>query len=189
VTATVITTNSAHRIMKTSMPLLIQDLKPMFITAIPRYNLVMRSNSDNARATELRESMMALARQMRRHRTDTGLTLSQREVLGETSRSGAVSPAELAGRLQVRVQSLTDSINELEARGLVSRRPDTDDRRRQLIEVTAEGATLLDADRADRDAWLDAAMRQTLTELEFDLLMLVAPVLRKVADAYSGPAQ
>ena len=26
-------------------------------------------------------------------------------------------------------------------------------------------------------------MRDTLTELEFDLLMLVAPVLRKLADA------
>jgi DNA-binding MarR family transcriptional regulator len=143
----------------------------------------MRSNADKARATELRESMMALTRQMRRHRPDTGLTLSQLEVLGEVSRSGVITPAELAARLHVRVQSLTDSINELEARGLASRRPDPDDRRRQLIEVTADGSTLLDADRAVRDAWLDAAMRQTLTELEFDLLMIVAPVLRKLADA------
>ncbi|WP_029116625.1 MarR family winged helix-turn-helix transcriptional regulator [Mycobacterium sp. URHB0044] len=143
----------------------------------------MRVNIDSARATELRESMMALTRQMRRHRPDTGLTLSQLEVLGEVSRSRVTTPAELAGRLHVRVQSLTDSINELEARDLVSRRPDPGDRRRQLIEVTADGSALLESDRAVRDAWLDAAMRQTLTELEFDLLMLVAPVLRKVADA------
>src|SRR4051812_34420523 len=77
VTATVIPTSSAHRSMKTSMPLPIQDLKLMSITGIPRYNLVMRVNIDSARATELRESMMALTRQMRRHRPDTGLTLSQ----------------------------------------------------------------------------------------------------------------
>jgi DNA-binding MarR family transcriptional regulator len=119
---------------------------------------------------------------MRRHRPDNGLTLSQLEVLGDTSRSGVTTPAEIAARLQVRVQSLTDSINELESRGLLSRRPDPADRRRQLVEITADGRRLLDGDRAQRDEWLQAAMRERLTELEFDLLMLVAPVLRKLAD-------
>src|SRR5882757_5831555 len=139
-------------------------------------------------ATELRESMMAVTRQMRRHRPDNGLTLSQLELLGEVSRTGVTTPAELANRLQVRVQSLTDSINELVSRGLIARRPDETDRRRQLIELTDAGSTLLDVDRAERDAWLHATMRDTLTPLEFDLVMLVAPVLRKLAyaDAKAG---
>jgi DNA-binding MarR family transcriptional regulator len=139
-------------------------------------------------ATELRESMMAVTRQMRRHRPDHGLTLSQMELLGEISRDGVTSPAELAARLHVRVQSLTDSINELVSRGLIARRPDETDRRRQLIELTDAGTTLLEADRAERDAWLHATMREGLTPLEFDLLMLVAPVLRKLAytDAKAG---
>lgn len=126
---------------------------------------------------------MALARQMRRHRPDTGLTLSQMEVLGEVSRTGVITPAELAARMHVRVQSLTDSINELERRALMSRRPDPDDRRRQLLELTATGVALLDGDRAQRDAWLDAAIIEHLSDLEAGLLMLVAPVLRKLADA------
>ena len=143
-------------------------------------------------ATELRESMMAVTRQMRRHRPDHGLTLSQMELLGEVSRatgtrgedqSGVTTPAELAARLHVRVQSLTDSINGLLNRGLVSRRPDDDDRRRQLIEITGAGIALLEDDRAERDAWLNATMRENLTDLEFNLLMLVAPVLRKLAYA------
>jgi DNA-binding MarR family transcriptional regulator len=143
-------------------------------------------------ATELRESMVAVTRQMRRHRPDHGLTLSQMEVLSEVSRTprtqganraGVITPAELATRLHVRVQSLTDSINELVRRGLVSRRPDDNDRRRQLIETTPAGIALLDDDRAERDAWLNATMRENLTELEFDLLILVAPVLRKLAYA------
>jgi len=139
-------------------------------------------------ATELRESMMAVTRQMRRHRPDHGLTLSQLELLGEVSRTGVTTPAELAGRLHVRVQSLTDSINELVSRDLIARRPDEADRRRQLIELTEAGAALLEADRAERDAWLHATMREVLTSLEFDLLMLVAPVLRKLAysDAKAG---
>jgi hypothetical protein len=49
--------------------------------------------------------------------------------------------------------------------------------------VTDAGTDLLEADRAERDGWLNTAMRETLTDLEFDLLMLVAPVLRKLADA------
>ncbi|MDT5211262.1 MAG: hypothetical protein QOF67_3677 [Mycobacterium sp.] len=132
-------------------------------------------------ATELRESMMAVARQMRRHRPDNSLTLTQLELLGEISRTGVTTPAELGARLHVRVQSLTDSINELVSRDLIARRPDETDRRRQLIELTHAGTALLDADRAERDAWLQATMRDNLTPLEFDLLMLVAPVLRKLA--------
>ena len=93
------------------------------------------------------------------------------------------TPAELGTRLHVRVQSLTDSINELVSRGLIARRPDQTDRRRQLIEITPAGMALLEADRAERDAWLHATMRDNLSELEFDLLMLVAPVLRKLAYA------
>jgi DNA-binding MarR family transcriptional regulator len=139
-------------------------------------------------ATELRESMMAVARQMRRHRPDHGLTLTQLELLGEVSRTGVTTPAELGVRLHVRVQSLTDSINELVSRELIERRPDETDRRRQLIEITDAGSTLLEVDRAERDAWLHATMRNNLTPLEFDLLMLVAPVLRKLAysDAKAG---
>lgn len=141
---------------------------------------------DTSTATELRESVMAVARQLRRHRPDHGLTLSQMQVLAEVTRTGAATPAELAARMQVRVQSLTDSINGLAAAGLVTRRADDGDRRRQLVELTDEGSALLAADRAERDAWLDSSMRQNLTELEFGLLLLVAPVLRKLADAEAG---
>ncbi|AKS35517.1 MarR family winged helix-turn-helix transcriptional regulator [Mycolicibacterium goodii] len=146
----------------------------------------MGAAAGTSAATELRESMMAVARQMRRHRPDHGLTLTQMEILGEVSRSGTTTPAELGARLHVRTQSLTDSINELVGRGLVERRPDANDRRRQLISLTPAGGELLEADRAERDAWLYDTMRDNLTELEFNLLMLLAPVLRKLAYADAG---
>jgi DNA-binding MarR family transcriptional regulator len=141
-----------------------------------------RSTRSSA-ATELRESMMAVTRQMRRHRPDNGLTLSQMQLLGEISRARVTTPAELGVHLQVRAQSLTDGLNELVSRELITRRPDESDRRRQLIEITDAGTALLEADRAERDAWLHATMRDNLSQLEFDLLMLVAPVLRKLAYA------
>ncbi|MGW0162672.1 MarR family winged helix-turn-helix transcriptional regulator [Mycobacterium sp. NPDC003323] len=144
------------------------------------------THADIPAATELRESVMAVARQLRRHRPDHGLTLSQMQVLAEVTRTGAATPAELAARMHVRVQSLTDGINGLVAAGLASRRTDDADRRRQLVQLTDAGAELLAADRAERDTWLSNSMRQNLTDLEFDLLMLVAPVLRKLADAEAG---
>lgn len=143
----------------------------------------MSERRPGSAATELRESMVAVTRQMRRHRPDHGLTLSQMEVLSEVTRTGSISPADLAARLHVRVQSLTDAINELVRRELLTRRQADDDRRRQLIEVTPAGVALLDDDRAERDAWLNATMRENLTDLEFNLLMLVAPVLHKLAYA------
>ena len=86
------------------------------------------------------------------------------------------------------MQSLTDSINELVSRGLIARRPDRPIGAGSSSRLTAAGTALLDADRAERDAWLHATMRDNLSELEFDLLMLVAPVLRKLAyaDAKAG---
>jgi len=142
-----------------------------------------RATSTFSAATELRESVMAVARQMRRHRPDNGLTLSQMQLLGEISRAGVTTPAELSVRMQVKVQSLTDSLNELMTRGLIGRRPDDTDRRRQLVEITVDGVTLLEVDRAERDAWLRDTMGDTLSTLEFELLMLVAPILRKLAEA------
>ena len=141
---------------------------------------------DSSAGTELRESVMAVARQMRRHRPDNGLTLSQMQLLGEISRAGVTTPAELGALMHVKVQSLTDSLNELVSRELIARRPDDTDRRRQLVEITADGAALLAADRAERDEWLHDTMRDTLSTLEVDLLMLVAPILRKLADADSA---
>src|SRR4051812_4332406 len=135
----------------------------------------MTMGTTPAAATELREAVTALARQMRRHRPDHGLTPSQLQVLGEASRTGVSTPAQLAAYMHVRVQSLTDPINDLVARGLVSRRADEADRRRQLVQVTAAGTTLLERDRAERDAWLHTSMRETLTELEANLVMLIAP--------------
>ena len=119
---------------------------------------------------------MALTRQLRRHRSDNGLTLSQQQVLGEVSRAGVTTPAELATRMHVRVQSLTDGINDLEARGLVSRRPTSTTAAANSIEVTADGVALLECrPRRARPVARTRRCARHLTDLEFDLLMLVAP--------------
>ena len=131
-------------------------------------------------ATRLREAMMAVTRQARRHRPAHGLTMTQVALLGDLDRNGVSTVAELAERAQVKVQSLTLSMNRLEDLGLITRRTDTVDRRRQLVELTEAAGPLLEADRRQRDEWLAEAVNQ-LPETERGLLMLCVPVLERIA--------
>ncbi|PHV65397.1 MarR family winged helix-turn-helix transcriptional regulator [Williamsia muralis] len=133
-----------------------------------------------ADATRLREAMMAVTRQARRHRPAHGLTMTQVALLGDLDRNGVSTVAELAERAQVKVQSLTLSMNRLEDLGLITRRTDTVDRRRQLVELTEPAVPLLEADRRQRDEWLAEAVNR-LSDTERGLLMLCVPVLEKVA--------
>lgn len=55
-----------------------------------------------------------------------------------------IAPGELAERMLVTSGSMTSLIDNLEKRGLVTRRPDTADRRRMLIDITAPAQELLD---------------------------------------------
>lgn len=59
---------------------------------------------------------------------------------GEDGGPLTVGPSELARRLGVSTAATTQSLHRLEASGHVRRRPHPDDRRRQVVEVTPEGA-------------------------------------------------
>lgn len=132
-------------------------------------------------ATHLREALMAVTRQARRHRPAHGLTMTQVSLLGDLDRHGVSTAAELAERAQVKVQSLTLSMNRLEELGLITRRTDTVDRRRQLVELTEAAGPLLVSDRRQRDEWLADAIN-TLPPMERGLLMLCIPVLEQLAE-------
>jgi len=63
---------------------------------------------------------------------------------------GAIRLSDLSGRLHIAPRSATEVVDALESRGLVERRPDPGDRRATLVEVTEQGASVLDAIRAVR---------------------------------------
>lgn len=102
-------------------------------------------------ASELR---VVLGRIIRRLRTQYRFPLTQAAVLSRLDREGAQSIGELASAERVRPQSMSQTLAELEADGLVSRAPDERDGRRARIELTQLGRTALNEDRAQRDGWL-----------------------------------
>jgi DNA-binding MarR family transcriptional regulator len=135
--------------------------------------------TDVALASELRTSVMRLARRLRRMRADTTLSLGQLAALGTLDRHGPMTPGELASHERVQPPSMTRIVNALEQTGYVTRTPHPKDGRQVVVSLTAEGVRLLKEDRRQREAWLAQRLRD-LTPEERDLLHQAAAVLDKL---------
>jgi len=130
-------------------------------------------------ASELRD---VLAQLLRRLRAQNGLPLMHGSVLGRLDRCGSKSVSELAAAERVRPQSMAQTVNELEADALVERRPDPDDRRRALVDLTDMGRDVLNADRRRRDGWLAQALEDDLSSDEQTVLAQAVELLRRLAE-------
>jgi DNA-binding MarR family transcriptional regulator len=131
-------------------------------------------------ASDLR---VVLGQLNRRLRAENQFPLSQAAVLGRLDRCGPKSVSDLAVAERVRPQSMAQTVTDLEADGFVTRRPDPDDRRRALVELTDEGLTRLQADRAARDGWLARAIVDKLSPADQDTLDSAVELLRQLADS------
>lgn len=70
-----------------------------------------------------------------------GLGAGQPKILGYLSRNGASSQRQLADYYDVDPAAVCRMLDSLQKGGFVSRHPDPDDRRRELIELTELGRT------------------------------------------------
>jgi DNA-binding MarR family transcriptional regulator len=131
-------------------------------------------------AHELRET---LGRVVRRLRVEPGPSVGRMAVLGRLDRDGPSSISDLAARENMRPQSMAQTIHDLEADGLVSRRADPSDGRRAFIELTTAGLDLLQTTRARRETWLSDALERELDPSERTLLHEALALLRRIADA------
>ncbi len=140
----------------------------------------MRTKTDPALvAAELRAVLGQLFRRLRsQHR----FPLSHGAVLGRLDRGGPRGVSDLAAAERMRPQSMAQTVAELEADGLVARRPDRTDRRRALVELTKQGHSVLTADRRAREGWLAQAIEQDLSEDEQAVLTEAVELLRKLAE-------
>jgi len=130
-------------------------------------------------ASELR---VVLGQLVRRLRAEHRFSLVQGAVLGRLDREGASSTSVLATAERVRPQSMAQIVGELEADGLVSRRPDPADGRRALLELIDEGRHTLEADRRQREGWLIAAIAEGFSEQEQQALAEAVGLLTRLAD-------
>jgi len=141
----------------------------------------MSRKPDTARlASDLR---VVLGRLVRRLRAEHRFPLSHGTVLGRLDREGVQSTSDLALAERVRPQSMAQIVADLQAAGLIERRPDPGDRRRMLIELTDQGRHALEQDRRSREGWLARAVADTLSPEERATLARAVKLLERLTQA------
>jgi DNA-binding MarR family transcriptional regulator len=129
-------------------------------------------------ASELR---VVIGQLIRRLRAEHRFSLAHGAVLGRLDREGARTTSDLAASERVRPQSMAQTVSELEADGLITRRPDPADARRGLLELTAKGRETLEADRRQREGWLARTIEESFSEAEQRTLARAVPLLTRLA--------
>ncbi|MFF8785733.1 MarR family winged helix-turn-helix transcriptional regulator [Streptomyces sp. NPDC015125] len=101
-----------------------------------------------------------------------GMRMMHHAVLSAVEELGPVSQAELGRTLRIDPKDMVAIVNELQRDGLVTRSPDPRDRRKNAIEISADGRRRLrrtqqlgDEANAELTAGLTAAEREQLVVL------------------------
>jgi homoprotocatechuate degradation regulator HpaR len=114
-----------------------------------------------------REGIMAPIRDML---SETGITEQQWRVLRVLSEFGVMDAKTLADRSSLLFPSLTRIGATLRDKGLVSQSRDERDRRRQFIEITAAGQSIID-ERAARAAEIVKGFKASLGDNNYETLL------------------
>ena len=129
-------------------------------------------------ASELR---IVLGQLVRRLRAEYTFPVAQASGLSRLDRERPQTTSALAAGERVRPQSMAQTLAELAADELISRRPDPEDRRQVLIELTARGRERIGEERLRREGWLVAAIAAELDPEEQRTLLAAVPLLRRLA--------
>ncbi|MDQ1701680.1 MAG: hypothetical protein QOF57_932 [Frankiaceae bacterium] len=109
---------------------------------------------DRTDAVRLRSVIARADRLLARRGVGEGLTRTQLSILGAVTRGGPTSLGSLADREGVNPTMLSRIVGSLTTAGLLERRPNPDDGRQGLVEVTAAGKALHERLLRDRTALL-----------------------------------
>jgi DNA-binding MarR family transcriptional regulator len=133
-------------------------------------------------ANRLRPALLKLARELRRESHALGVTGGQVSLLFQISRHRGIGVRGLAALERMSPAAMSGYVDRLERAGLVQRTPDSKDRRRHGLSVTAEGERVLRSVKSRRTAWL-AARLEHLSPEELDAIdAAVEPLLRLLED-------
>ena len=132
-------------------------------------------------AAALQASVGLLLRRLRQAPVGGELTLPERSALTRLDRGGPTTSSALARLEQISPQSIGATIAALEARGLIERCADPQDRRRAVLSVTAAGLRVLRDRRNARTQQIAQALSAGFTPAEVSQLRAVSPLLERLA--------
>ena len=140
------------------------------------------SESSVRAARDLRVFFSRLRRRMREVATADDLTPPQTAVLMRLVKDGPASTSQLAGAERVRPQSMAATVAGLHRHGLITRKPDPNDGRSNLITLTAHGRRRAESDRQVRDEWLVTAIQDRYSEQERQVINKALALLGRLAE-------
>ena len=114
-----------------------------------------------------REKVMAPIRTML---ADVGLTEQQWRVLRVLDEKGALEPTHIAEQACLLLPSLTRILQKLEEKHFILRKPDENDRRRQIVKISTKGTRLIEA-HLDTSQKLMEEIRQNMGPERYDALL------------------
>lgn len=131
-------------------------------------------------AHDLRVVFGRLYRRFKELTDNQQLTPSQASVLSRLGKEGDASASDLAAAERIRPQAVALTLAALTERGLVDRRPDPDDGRRQVVSLSPAGRTMFTDARRAGDEWLTRAMQEHYTEPERQTLLEAITLLERL---------
>ncbi|PRY62034.1 MarR family winged helix-turn-helix transcriptional regulator [Glycomyces artemisiae] len=131
-------------------------------------------------ARDLRAVFGRLYRRFKELSDNQGLTPSQASLLSRLGKEGDASVSALAAAERIRPQAVVPTLAALQERGLIERRPDPSDGRRQLISLSPTGRTMFQGAQLEGDEWLGTAIRDRLTPAERTTLAEALKLLERL---------
>jgi DNA-binding MarR family transcriptional regulator len=115
-------------------------------------------------ANRLRPVLLQLVRELRREVHPLGITGGQVSLLVQVKRKPGIGVRGLAALERVSPAAISGAVDRLQRAGLIERRTDAADRRRQGLTVSAACERVLRAVRRRRTAWLASKIERLSPE-------------------------
>jgi DNA-binding MarR family transcriptional regulator len=137
-------------------------------------------------ASHLRNAIVRTSRQLRQEAAaETGLSPTATAALATISRSGPLTPSELAELERVKRPSMTRTLGSLERAGLIERTADPADGRSFLVAVNDAGRERLARLRRRKSAYLARRLRK-LDPDQVETLARAAELLERMREDEQG---
>ncbi|HEX4183804.1 MAG TPA: MarR family transcriptional regulator [Caulobacteraceae bacterium] len=128
-------------------------------------------------AEGLRPALLRLSRQLRKESQRFGISPLDAMLLGWVKRREGIGVSELADLEQMSRPTMSSHVKRLEQAGWISRQaPDSEDKRRVGLVITAAGRRAIDAVRRQRNDWLAGRLASLTPEARDALRAAVGPL-------------
>lgn len=143
----------------------------------------MKNDDVHGLATSIRTLTSVLSKRLRQEmRAIDNLSVTEVTVLSDLYTYKSLYPSEMAARVNIKAQSMSQIINRLDELKLIDKTPSASDKRKIAISLSSHGRQLVEQTRHERDRWLATIINENFSTTEVQLLQKAVTLLRQIAE-------